>query len=251
MDREDQTYRKLRKNHGRISQFHSERELERSESMTNVKYILRNINLLNILLIVAILIFINYTILPLLNMGARFTLPNVKKPPVHKDEIIVESTIPSLTDYTIIADDNLFHPERVIPAEKTDSQPLEQPEFVLYGTLITDGVRVAYLEDLKSPRSTQGRGRRQAVVKIGDTMSGFTLKEIYPDKVIMVRGQDSMVVDLLDSSSKKARGSKSPSERRTIPSKMPKPPSVRALQKQKGSKRDISQIPLPMGQGPQ
>jgi hypothetical protein len=159
----------------------------------------------------------------------------------------------------VIADDNLFHPERLIPAGKFDDQPLEQPEFVLYGTLITDGVRVAYLEDLKSPRSTEGRGRRQEVVKIGDTLSGFTLKEIHQDKVIMERGQDTMVVDLLDSSSKKARGSKSPSDmpqppskRLKSPSKMPKspakipkPPSVRALQKQKKTERDLYKIPIP------
>ena len=221
--------------------------------MTIVKYLLRNINLLNILLIVAILLLINYTILPLLNMDARFTLPSIKKPPVYKNEITTESTIPSLTDYTMIADDNLFHPERLIPAEMTDSQPLEQPEFVLYGTLITDGVRVAYLEDLKLPRSTEGRGRRQTVVKIGDTMSGFTLKEIYPDKVILVRGQDTITVDILDSSSKKARGSappsqrqKSPSERQERTSKMPKPPSINALQKQMGLGRDPQNIPLPM-----
>jgi len=192
----------------------------------------------------AILIFVIYTVFPLLNMSVRFTLPDGKKPPVHKDEKIDESTLPSLTDYTMVAEDNLFHPEREIPAETTDSQPLEQPEFVLYGTLITDGVRVAYLEDLKSPRSTQGRGKRQTVVKIGDNMSGFTLKEIYPDKVIMVRGQDTMVVDLLDSSSKKTRGLKSPSE-------MPKPPPARAPRTQKVLGRDVYKIPLPMEKKPQ
>ena len=210
--------------------------------MPNVKYFLRNINLLNILLIVAILIFINYTILPLFNVSISYTLPRGKKPPVEKDEKIAESTVPSLTDYVMIAEDNLFHPERQIPAEKADSQPLEQPEFVLYGTLITDGVRVAYLEDLKSPRSTQGRGKRQAVVKIGDQMSGFTLKEIYPDKVIMVRGQDTMVVDVLDSSSKKTRGSKSPSER---PKGLPSQKNQRFPARTATQNRPISQMPPP------
>jgi hypothetical protein len=206
-----------------------------------MKHLLRNINLLNILLFVAILIFVNYTILPFLNMNVRFTLPSGQQLPVYQDEKVTEGTIPSLTDYTLIAEDNLFHPERRIPIDTTENQPLEQPEFVLYGTLITDGVRVAYLEDLKSPRSTQGRGKRQAVVKIGDNMSGFTLKEIYPDKVIMVRGQDTMVVDLLDSSSKKARGSTAPSER-------PKGSPAHAPQKQKVMGRAISKLPIPMEQ---
>lgn len=209
-----------------------------------MKRFLKNINLLNIVLIVAILIFINYTILPLFNMSMSYTLPRGKKPSVQKDEKVAESTVPSLTDYVMIAEDNLFHPEREIPVEKADSQPLEQPEFVLYGTLITDGVRVAYLEDLKSPRSTQGRGKRQTVVKIGDHMSGFTLKEIYPDKVIMVRGEDTMVVDLLDSSSKKTRVSKSPLKR-------PMSPSARAPQKQKVLGRDILMPPPPAEGRPQ
>ena len=215
-----------------LASFIASWDLERSESMTKVKYILRNINLLNILLIVAILIFINYTIMPLLNMETRFTLPSVKKPPVHKDEKTAESTIPSLTDYTIIADDNLFHPERVIPAEKTDSQPLEQPEFVLYGTLITNGVRVAYLEDLKSPRSTQGRGRRQAVVKIGDSMSGFIVKEIDRDKIVMARGEERMEVNVMESSKHKrgATGGASkeikPPTEKTISPASPKLPST-------------------------
>lgn len=166
--------------------------------MPNVKYSLRNINLLNILLIVAILIFTNYTILPLFNMSISYTLPRGKKPPVQKDEKIAESTVPSLTDYVMVAEDNLFHPDREIPAEKADSQPLEQPEFVLYGTLITDGVRVAYLEDIKAPHTTQGRGKRQVALHQGNTLSGFTLKEIESDRVVMVRGEERIIVSIND-----------------------------------------------------
>jgi len=170
-----------------------------------MKHILKNINLLNLLLIGAILIFAVYTILPLLNMSVQFTLPSGKKLPVHKDEKIDESTLPSLTDYTIIADDNLFHPEREIPAEKTDSQPLLQPEFVLYGTLITDGVRVAYLEDIKAPHTTQGRGKRQMALHQGNTLSGYTLQEIGSDRVVMVRGEERIIVSINDPAYKKDR----------------------------------------------
>jgi hypothetical protein len=177
-------------------------------------------------------------------MNVRFTLPGWKKPPVQTEEKIDEITLPSLTDYVMIAEDNLFHPDRAIPAERADSQTLEQPDFVLYGTLITDGVRIAYLEDLKSPRSTQGRGKRQAVVKIGDNMSGYTLKEIHQDKVVMVRGEDTMVIDLLDSSSKKTRGVKASSEE-------PKGPPARAAQKQRVMGRDVRNLPIPPEKKPQ
>ena len=75
-------------------------------------------------------------------------------------------------------------------------------------------------------------------------MSGFTLKEIYPDKVIMVRGEDTMVVDLLDSSNKKTRGSKPPLKR-------PMSPSARAPTKQKVLGRDVLMPPLPAEVSPQ
>jgi type II secretory pathway component PulC len=167
-----------------------------------MKRFLRNINLLNILLIAAILILINYTVLPLFYMSASITLPSGEKPTGHVDETPVEITIPSLTDYTMIADENLFHPERTIPAETVEDQSLPKPEFVLLGTVITDDTKLAYLENLKEPYSTSGRGKRQRSLRIGDTLSGYTLAEIYPEEVVMVRGADRIVVNLED---KKAR----------------------------------------------
>ena len=98
----------------------------------------------------------------------------------------------------MIAEENLFHPERKIPAEKKVEQALPKPEFVLYGTLITDDIKLAYLEDRKAPYNTPGRGKRQTVLKIGDTMSSFTVKEIDTDKVVMVRGEDRIEVNVID-----------------------------------------------------
>ena len=163
-----------------------------------MKHFLRNINLLNIVILCAILLFANYTILPLFNMSVRVTLPSGQKPAGHVDETPVEITIPLLTNYTMIAEDNLFHPERKVPVDKADNQPLEHPEFVLYGTLIADDVRLAYLKDRKAPLNTGGRGERQTAMKIGDTMSGYSLKEIYPDRVIMTRGDDLVSVLVTD-----------------------------------------------------
>lgn len=177
-----------------------------------MKKLLRNINLLNILLIVAILIFINYTVLPLFNGSVSYKLPNGKKPPVYKDEKTAEIAIPSLTDYTMIAEDNLFHPERKIPLDIGADQALEKPEFLLYGTLITDDVRLAYLEDKKAPQNTAGRGKRQTTLKLGNVMSGYTLKEIYPDKVIMVRGEEILAVLMNDSAKPRSEGVATPQQ---------------------------------------
>jgi type II secretory pathway component PulC len=175
-----------------------------------MKRILRNINLLNILLIGAILILINYTILPLFNMSVPLTLSSGKTTSVHKDEQPAEIDVPLLTDYAMIADDNLFHPERRIPVETVDEQSLPKPEFVLFGTLLTDDIRLAYLKDRKAPLNTGGRGDRQTAMKIGDTMSGYALKEIYPDKVIMARGDELVSVSVSDSVNRESPGAPSP-----------------------------------------
>lgn len=173
--------------------------------MHKVKNIFRNINLLNIMLITAVIILANYTVLPMFNMNIRYTLPAGKKTIGDTDEKPAEGRIPSPSDYMIIAEENLFHPERKIPVEKKAEQPLPKPEFVLFGTLITDDLSLAYLEDLKVPRSTPGRGKRQTAMRKGDSMSGFTLKEIETDKVVMLRGEEQLVVLVNDPSRSKER----------------------------------------------
>jgi hypothetical protein len=110
----------------------------------------------------------------------------------------------------MIAENNLFHPERKVPVDKADKQPLEHPEFVLYGTLLTDDIRLAYLQDRKAPLNTEGRGERQTAMKIGDTMSGYSLKEIYTDKVIMARGDDMVSVLVSDSQKRDSKSGASP-----------------------------------------
>jgi hypothetical protein len=64
---------------------------------------------------------------------------------------------------------------------------------------------VAYMEDKKSPRTTPGRGKRQTALKKGDTLSGYTLKEIDPEQVTMVRGEDTLIVKVIDPNVKKDR----------------------------------------------
>jgi hypothetical protein len=167
--------------------------------MHKLKYIFRNINLLNIILIAAIILMAKYTILPLFSINIKYTLPAEKKIVHEKEGIPAESHIPSPSDYIIIAEENLFHPERKIPVEKKDEQPLPKPEFVLYGTMITDNTKLAYLEDKKSPHTTTGRGKRQVTLRKGDSLSGFTLKEIEQDKVVMVRGDETIIVNVTDS----------------------------------------------------
>ena len=173
--------------------------------MGKVKYFFKNITLLNILLLSAIIFMVTYTLLPFLNMKIRYTLPAQKKVLAGEEAKQVEFSPPSPSDYTIIADENLFHPERRISPEKKVEPELPKPDFVLYGTMVSDDLKVAYLEDLKAPRTTPGRGKRQNAVKKGDMFSGFMLKEVEADKIVMVRGEEKMIVHIIDPQKPKTR----------------------------------------------
>ena len=170
-----------------------------------LKKFLQNINILNIILIAAVIAFAAYSIFPILEMKVKYALPAAKNIDEAAGEKTGELEIPSLTQYTAVVDENLFHPERRIPPEKKVEQPLPKPEFFLYGTMIADDISLAYLEDLKAPRSTPGRGKRQVALKKGDSMSGFILKEIETDKILMVRGEERLIVAFNDHQRPKTR----------------------------------------------
>jgi hypothetical protein len=170
--------------------------------------ILRNLHLLNLALLAVILCFAYYLLFPLTEMPVTYFIPLVKEGALGKKpgtEPPIQQT-PNPMDYTLIAEQNLFHPERKIPPEKKAEAPLPKPEFVLYGTLITPDLGIAYLEDKKSaPVTTPGRGKRQTAVKKGESLSGFILKELHNDRVVMIRGEESMIVYLNDPQVPKAR----------------------------------------------
>ena len=173
-----------------------------------IKRLIRNINMLNVVFLTVALFFAFYIFFPALDITAGFTLPSVKKYAAEKEETGMDIRIPSITEYAKITGENLFHPERKIPVEKkTDQQqqPIPMPEFVLYGTLITDDLRLAYIEDLKAPRNSPGRGKRQTALRKGDALSGFTLKEIEADQIVMVKGEEKIVVIVNNPSRSKER----------------------------------------------
>jgi len=159
-----------------------------------IKPFMRNVNLLNVILFSVAVVFALYSLFPLLDVRIKYALPVPGKSAEVAKETTDEVETPSVTEYTVISEENLFHPERKIPVEKKVEQPLPKPDFVLFGTLITGGTSLAYLEDLKAPRSSAGRGKRQIALKKGDTLSGFTLKEIEADKVVMVRGDETITI---------------------------------------------------------
>jgi ribosomal protein L12E/L44/L45/RPP1/RPP2 len=165
--------------------------------MRKIKYLLSNINLMNIMLAVMLIFIVNYMAMPFSKMDAKYALPPVKKPAIErtsKDEKTEEKS-PSPSDYVVIAEQNLFHPERMIPVPKVEAPPLPQPEFMLYGTLVTDGLQIAYMEDKKT-KGPQDKEKRQTALRLGDSMSGFVLKEVDNEEVVMQRGEEKIVVSL-------------------------------------------------------
>jgi hypothetical protein len=169
----------------------------------------------------------------------RIKPPKVKKPAAEEAAPAVtteESQNLFPTDYSIIAEQNLFHPDRKIPVEKVAAAPLPTPDFVLYGTLVSEGLNVAYMEDKKSPQSTPGRANRQSALHQGESLSGFVVKEINKDKVVMVRGEETVVVNLDDSKFKE----------RNQPAAVPPPPAgqgIRAAQQPRGTRPGAASPP--------
>ncbi len=168
---------------------------------------LRNINVINLGLSALILYFAYFLLFPLMDLPVAYSLPPAKPSATGKTETVppTQQTLNPM-EYTQIADQNLFHPERIIPPEKKAEAPLPKPEFVLYGTMITSDLGIAYLEDKKStPVTTPGRGKRQTALKKGESLSGFILKELFNDRVVMNRGEETMTVYLNDPQAPKAR----------------------------------------------
>jgi len=178
--------------------------------MRMTRRILSNLSVINVALVAVLIAFATYAVPPLMSKSVKLGLPAPKiqptKPAAATDKP-VEGKSPSPADYFLIAEQNIFHPERKIPVEKKDvAQPLPTPEFVLYGTLLVDDVNIAYMEDKKAPQNTPTRGKKQIPLRPGESLSGFILKDISADKVVMVRGEEKLVVSLNDSVASKDRG---------------------------------------------
>ena len=147
-----------------------------------VSSILRQITVLNCILLVCILAFAYFILVPIFTVEVK--VPSASSVAVQttgpeKEQAAELVVNPPMQDYAVISEKNLFHPDRIIPVEKKEVT-IPRPEFVLYGTLIVDDVRIAYLDDKKAPRTTPGRGKRQVGLKVGETLSGYILKKCCP-----------------------------------------------------------------------
>jgi hypothetical protein len=67
-----------------------------------------------------------------------------------------------------------------------------------------DDMSVAFVEDKKAPYSTPGRGKRQVALKKGDNLNGYILREIEAHRIVLVKGEDKIVVMLNEGEKRKA-----------------------------------------------
>ncbi|HTZ18066.1 MAG TPA: hypothetical protein VMB78_06460 [Dissulfurispiraceae bacterium] len=169
-----------------------------------IRSLLKQITPLNCILFAGILAIVYFVLLPAFIKEVKVVVkaPAQKAAEQKKNET-AEPPAPPMQDYAVVAEKNLFHPERIIPVVKVEAV-VPRPDLILYGTLITDNVSIAYLSDVKALRTTPGRGQRQTGLKLGETISGYILKEVQPDRVVMVRGDDRF--EVLVTAGKKKRG---------------------------------------------
>jgi hypothetical protein len=92
------------------------------------------------------------------------------------------------------------------------------------GTIITPELKMAFMEDNKAPVTTPGRGKRQSALRVGESLSGFTLKKVEANRVVLTRNEEIMTVMLDDSKSPKTREGTG-----TGPGKPAQPPSAAGL----------------------
>ena len=176
-------------------------------SDVRMSLLLRQLTVLNCILLACILVFAYFILVPMFTGEVRVpssSIAAVKGADPEKEQAAVPVVNPPMQDYAVIPEKNLFHPDRIIPVEKKEVT-IPRPEFVLYGTLIVDNVRIAYLNDKKTLRTTPGRGKRQVALKVGETLSGYTLKEVLPDGAVLARGDERMVLKIISPENKTER----------------------------------------------
>jgi len=134
----------------------------------------------------------------LADIKADVSAKDIKDLAVKKEESITPDNVPASLDYVAVAEKNLFHPERRMPADKNAEKVVVRPEIIYYGSIISNEKRIAYIEDKKNPYSTPGRGKRQMPLAQGAMIGGYKLTEVNTESLVLVRGDDKMVVNLRD-----------------------------------------------------
>jgi hypothetical protein len=116
---------------------------------------------------------------------------------------IIERAMSPESTYGIVADKNLFAPNRLeyIPEKQKPGSPniSEQEKVIfLYGVILV-GDRNQALISSPEPESTAGsKSTKDKWVKVGDTIGNFSVTEIKKDRIILTQGANTREILLYD-----------------------------------------------------
>lgn len=160
------------------------------------QYLIDNLNVLNLFLFAAAGVFFFYFLFPLLNAPFSVNVPLPKETHAGAAVSAPEKEKQPPADYAVIEAQNLFHPNRVIPPEKTAALQVPRPELILHGTIITGGLKIAFVHDKKAAPTSPGRGVRQIALKEGESISGYKLQQVTEKMIVLANGEDQMTLHL-------------------------------------------------------
>ncbi len=118
---------------------------------------------------------------------------------------IVERTMPPDSNYGIVADKNLFSPNRSEalpekPKPVAEPGPLKISEkmIFLYGVVLMGDQKKALISNPESGTQAGKKPAKEKWVKIGDTMGKFSVAEIGKDRIILADGANKHEILLYD-----------------------------------------------------
>ncbi|MCJ7495968.1 MAG: hypothetical protein MUP68_17320 [Deltaproteobacteria bacterium] len=135
--------------------------------------------------------------------------PETRSESAFKTEALAVKEKPeSVQSFRIIAEKNIFSPERkdfpspaLTPAERP--QPIVRPQVILSGVVIFGDYQAA---SVSIPGRPPGKGERDAMtLKVGDKIAEYKLAKISADRITLEAGGDSFEVLLYDPKKPKAR----------------------------------------------
>jgi hypothetical protein len=106
---------------------------------------------------------------------------------------LLPKTVPPQTAYQIVAEKTIFSPDRKEQMKKAETAAAKAPsKFNLFGIMISDGYRVAFISDATKPGSKVRR------VKEGDPLDDLKVSAIQNDRIILADADNRQEVLLYD-----------------------------------------------------
>jgi hypothetical protein len=144
--------------------------------------------LINLFLSALIIVFLVFKLHGIWTIPTEEVQPS-KKASIEKEKIETPQVKKEIVTYQIIAQKDLFRPSRTELKSEAIKSPLPlTPPPKLFGVVIMDNDRIAILEDPSS--------NRRKTYRTGEGVGDFTISEIEKEKVILLRGEEKVAVNL-------------------------------------------------------